>query len=327
MQINGRPRWVEHRAVERLPDGPGARVTTGYWADVTELKVREQQLRRSKEQAERSRQELELAVTELERTRGALVQSEKLASLGSMVAGLSHELNTPLGNALLAGTGLMENLRDTRDRFQRGELKKSKLEKLFEECVPAAELVARSVERAATLVTGFKQSAIDYTKQQRKHFDLSAHLQDVVVEARSRYEKAPWHIALGASESVAMDSFPEPLEQIILSLIENSVTHGFRDRPHGKIEVAFRSQPSTSGEGDWVEILVTDDGCGIAPAIATRIFDPFFTTKMGRNVGMGLNVAHRMATTVLGGTVSLVSGREHGTQIVLRLPVQAPQII
>lgn len=327
LHINGVDRWIEHRARYRQEAQSGTLVKTGYWADITELKQRETKLIRTKLDLEAANDTLHKTVEELDRTRGALVQSEKLASLGSMVAGVSHELNTPLGNALLASTSMVRDFGETRQRLLNGELKKSKLHRFFDEAIEAIGLVTRSVERASNLVASFKQMAIDQTDQERRRFDLAAHLENVVLMARERYGHAPWEFALHVDCAIELDSFPRPLEQILGCVIENSVVHGFHGRDHGKIDITGRRVESKANAGQLVEISVQDDGCGIAPDFAQRIFDPFFTTKMGRHVGIGLNTSHRMVTHLLGGNISLDPGSGRGTCVVLRIPLQAPLTI
>jgi len=176
-------------------------------------------------------------------------------------------------------------------------------------------------------VTGFKQSAVEQTTQERQRFDLSDLLQQVSVKAKTRYAHAPWQIVLYEIGSIEMDSFPKPLEQILDSLIENSVAHGFTGREHGTVEIFCQRLDVGPGQEELVEIAVADNGSGIPAGIASRVFDPFFTTRMGRHVGMGLNVVHRMTTTVLGGCITLAASHRVGARFVLHIPIQAPHII
>jgi signal transduction histidine kinase len=327
LRVDGADRWLEHRARYRKSPGSGALVETGYWADVSELKLREVQITGAKQTLEATNAKLLETVDELERTRGALVQSEKLASLGAMVAGVSHELNTPLGNALLASSGLKQSLVDTQQGLLKGELKKSKLERSLDESVAASELIERSVQRASELVARFKQTASDQTAQERVRFDLDRLLQHVVAEAKGRFADATWTIVLNSEPGMELDSFPKPLEQVLQCLIDNCIAHGFTGRTHGTIAISAVPSGPNDRVRESVEIVVQDNGCGIPPEIATRVFDPFFTTKMGRHVGIGLNVAYRMVTTLLGGTIAVDTGFSGGGRIVLHLPMQAPATI
>lgn len=313
----------------RVNEKTNERIITGYWADVTELQLSKQQLIRTHEASEVARLRLQDTLSELERTKQTLVQSEKLASLGSLVAGLSHELNTPLGNAVLAGTTLSEMLGDMHQRYKNGELKKSKLEKFWEDALYSVTLVNKSVGKAAELMQHFKITAIEQINQERLKFNINFLLQKSVDQFYIRHTGKPWKIIFHAYGNFEMNSFPEPLANIINCLFDNAVSHGFKGRDHGTIEVICKLINLDSKKRNWIEVCVTDDGCGVAPEHASRIFDPFFTTAMGQHPGMGLNVAYRMATTVLGGTIELAaSSADHPrTCFVLRLPALAPNLV
>ena len=272
------------------------------------------------EEYQAANQSLREAMERLEQTQTELVQSEKLASLGSMVAGVSHELGTPLGNALLVSTTMQHHLDEIDTGLESGSLSKAQLRDSLGQAAEAARLMSRNVERAIGLVRSFKQTAVDQASQQRRSFDLAAVIDDTIASLRPQYKRAPWELRIDVAPGITLDSYPGPLEQIIINLVSNSVRHGFDGRERGCVIIAGQREGR-----DEILITVTDDGNGIAATDVGRVFDPFFTTKLGQGgSGVGLNIVHRIATTVLGGSITVRSALGQGTTFVLKIPQRAP---
>lgn len=278
----------------------------------------------AKERTDAANVHLQMTVEELHRTRESLVQSEKLASLGVMVAGLSHELNTPIGNALLAGTSLKAKLDDLHGRFLSGGMTKSALQQFFDEAPAACELFIRSTTTAATLITNFKQWAADQATGARHAFALKDLVNDCVGATLSDTSDMQLNVSLNVPDHIKMESFPATLEQVLKHVLTNSVVHGFEGRTSGHITISAHQEPGTPA---YVSIEVEDDGCGIEPAHLQHLFDPFYTTRMGRNSGIGLNVVYRLVVNVLGGEVKVHSRPQEGTRFILRLPMTAPALL
>ncbi|MBV8621220.1 MAG: hypothetical protein JOY84_20340 [Curvibacter sp.] len=263
--------------------------------------------------------ELAQTVKHLQDTRNELVRAEKMAALGSLVAGVAHELNTPLGNSLIAVTTLRDETRHFRNGLQEG-LRRSALEALLESLDQATSISARNLQRAADLVSSFKQVAVDQTSSQRRLFELREVVDEIVITLRPSFSRTPYRISVDVVDGLWLDSYPGPLGQVLTNLITNAVVHGFDERDHGHIEV--RGAAAQDGR---VRLEVRDDGLGIAPALIERIFDPFMTTRMGRGgTGLGLNIVYNMTTTVLGGTVEVSSVVGQGSVFTLILPPKAP---
>lgn len=270
--------------------------------------------------------ELEQTLSNLRSAQDQLLQAEKLSALGSMVAGVSHELNTPLGNAQMAITTLIGRIADIHASYAGGGLKKTQIDHFFDEGRKLSDIARRSIERSLELVTSFKQVAVDQTSEQRRAFDLAAVVCATIDALRPSYQNKPWEFAIDVAPGIAMDSYPGPLEQIILNLVQNSIRHGFEGRDRGCVRI--EAQVDADAGPEHVVLSLSDDGNGIAPEHVGRIFDPFFTTTLGRGgSGIGLNVTHRIATTLLGGTICVQSPQRRGATFTLRIPQRAPALM
>ena len=248
-----------------------------------------------------------------------LARSERLAALGSMVAGIAHELNTPIGNSLVAASTLNDKVGALGQTFESG-LRRSDLRHFLDDAEGLGELLTRNIERAANLVHSFKQVAVDRTSSQRRKFDLGAVIQENMDTMAPVLRKTPFEVTVDVAPLVAMDSYPDPLGQVLAALVNNAIVHGFHQRNHGRLSITV---PVPAG--DHAEIILSDDGAGIATANLNRIFDPFFTTRMseGRS-GLGLNIVHNIVTTILGGRIHVDSMPGVGTTFRISIPLDAP---
>jgi len=221
---------------------------------------------------------------------------------------------------------MQERLLKLRTTFSSGDLKRSMLEKYLDESDEAFELAVHALERARSLVQSFKQTAIDQISARRRRFDLAHLVSDSMNMLHSRYKDAAWTIVLEVDPDIQLNSFPGPLEQVVLNLVMNCIDHGFDGRDHGCIKISGHLEPGEKGNA--VMLSVADDGVGIAPEHLGRVFDPFFTTKLGKGgSGMGLNFVHRMVSSILGGQISLNSTPGQGTTFTVRIPQKAPDKI
>ncbi|RDE24219.1 PAS domain S-box protein [Motiliproteus coralliicola] len=265
-------------------------------------------------------EELQSALRSLELAQDELVRSEKLAALGSLVAGIAHELNTPIGNSLMAATTLEEHTRSLEQDFEQGSLKRSSLERFVDDARAGCTIVEHNLHKASELVSSFKQVAIDQTSSQRRQFKLHEVVNEIAVTLAPTLKKTPFELHCNIPDNLQLDSYPGPLGQILTNLINNSLLHGFDGRSQGRIEVTARAQ----GESQ-VELSVSDNGCGIAPDDIGKVFDPFFTSKLGKGgSGLGLNIVHNLTNQVLGGSIELDSQVGCGTRMILTLPLTAP---
>jgi PAS domain S-box-containing protein len=265
--------------------------------------------------------ELSRTMQTLQRATDELVQSEKLAALGSLVAGISHELNTPLGNAMVTTSAMKDAVSDLTKAMAEGSLKKSAFDGFVERFRAGTELTSRSVERAVHLVASFKQVSVDQASERRRPFDVAQVVTEVIDTIRPNLKHKPFTIKLEATGGIIMDSFPGPLGQVLINLVSNAMTHAYEGSDGGEILVEIKAPG-----GQVVQLRVSDDGCGIRPEHLAQIFDPFFTTKLGHGgSGLGLSISHRIVTRLLGGHITVHSVVGLGTRFDLELPVTAPE--
>ena len=267
----------------------------------------------------RDRQQLADALETVQRAQDELARSERLAALGSMVAGIAHELNTPIGNSLIAASTLTDSVRSLAGSYESG-LRKSDMAKFLNDAEGVGELLTRNIVRAANLVSSFKQVAVDRTSSQRRKFDLGSVVEENINTLAPVLRKTPYEIDVRVASLIAMDSYPGPLGQVLNTLVNNALVHAFHGRDHGKLTIAVPVP-----DGDTVDLIVMDDGRGIPPEHINRIFDPFFTTRMSEgSSGLGLNIVHNIVTTILGGKIHVESQVGAGTVFRVTIPLDAP---
>ncbi|MFG6456104.1 sensor histidine kinase [Roseateles sp. BYS96W] len=266
--------------------------------------------------------ELSQTLQTLQTAQHELVESEKLASLGRLVAGVAHELNTPLGNALTVVSTLEDRYRQLEQMLSGGvPLRRSTLEELARDTRRAQDILQRNVQKAADLVRDFKQVAIDQTADLRRDFELHQVIEDVLVMVEPSFKKTPFTIRTELSPGLTMNSYPGALGQVLTNLLMNALLHAFDGQAHGQVTV--RCAPLNDGEA---ELSVIDDGRGMDETVRRRIFDPFFTTKLGTGgSGLGMHIVHSIVTNILGGQIEVRSSPGQGSQMLVRLPLNAPQ--
>jgi signal transduction histidine kinase/HAMP domain-containing protein len=265
-------------------------------------------------------EELARALTNLQLMQEQLVQADKLSSLGSIVAAVAHELNTPIGNALTVAT----TLQDVNKAFSRAiehGLRRTVLDEFQSNTMQAADILQRNLQRAAELIASFKGVAVDRTSSQRRVFVLADVVQETLTTLAPTLKQMPYKIDCQIASNIHLDSYPGPLGQILSNLINNAIVHAFSQRDHGLIVIR-----AEMAQNDQLRLTFRDDGCGIAPEHLKRIFDPFFTTRLGQGgSGLGLNIVYNLATGLLGGTIHAESQLGSGTCFTLEIPLQAPR--
>ncbi|MBP1204850.1 PAS domain S-box-containing protein [Duganella sp. 1411] len=277
------------------------------------------QLLQAKEEAEHVNEELSTALGNLSMTQEELVRRDKLAALGALVAGVAHELNTPIGNSLVMASSMSERTAALRRDMENG-LRRSTLESYVREAASADEVVVRNLRRAAALVASFRHIAVDSASSQRVRFVLGDPVAQLLQPLEADLRQRGLTLEEDVDHLLEMDSYPGPLSQALGHLIDNSVVHGFDGRAAGTIALSARD----GGNGEVI-IEVADTGAGIPAANLPRIYDPFFTTRLGSGgSGLGLYITHNIVTGVLGGRIDVVSTEGEGARFTLRLPKVAP---
>ncbi|WP_018610658.1 PAS domain S-box protein [Uliginosibacterium gangwonense] len=279
----------------------------------------EQRVQERTQDLAQANQNLEHTLEQLRRTLDELVRSEKLAALGSLVAGIAHELNTPIGNSLIVASTLRDMNKEFRTQMQSG-LRKSTLDGYVNENDSAADILVRNLHRAAELITSFKQVAVDQTSSQRRTFNLAEVINEIIVTMHPVFRKTNFSIDTRIPADLQLDSYPGPLGQVLANLLNNALLHAFEGRNDGSILLRAECP-----DAEHVSLLCQDNGIGISPANLKRIFDPFFTTKLGQDgTGLGLNIVHNIVTGILGGSIKVNSTEGVGTGFTITLPLKAP---
>lgn len=267
---------------------------------------------------DRSNADLSQAMQRLRSTQDQLVQSEKMASLGGLVAGVAHEINTPIGVAYTAATTLQTRSRDLKDAYDEGQLRRSQLDKFVRQSSEIGDMIVKNLARAAELIQSFKQVAVDQTSSERRHFDLRAYIDETLLSLQPRLKKLPYEVHIECDVDVRIDGYPGAFSQVLTNLILNSVTHAFEGQGHGEIHIHAQRVD------DEVHLRYEDDGIGMRSEHRKRIFDPFFTTKRGQGgSGLGMHIVYNLVTRTMGGSITLPSTSK-GIAFDIRFPLRAP---
>lgn len=257
-------------------------------------------------------------VTDQKRAEADLIQSEKMASLGGLVAGVAHEINTPIGIGVTASSHMLEISRKIRETILGGPISRRKLDQILSDLEETARITSSNLFRAADLIRGFKQVAADQSSDARRTFDLAEYLDEIATSMKPRLSQSGHSLSLDCEQSVSMDTFPGSLSQIVTNIVLNAVIHAFDADAGGKIQISARE------ENNNAVLAISDNGKGMDRDTVKRIFDPFFTTARGHGgTGLGLHIVFNQVTQVLGGTIQCSSSRGNGTTFTIRFPLIA----
>jgi signal transduction histidine kinase len=259
------------------------------------------------------------ALAELRTAQDRLVQQEKMAALGALVAGISHELNTPLGVVLLAISGLGDTTAELRGAIEAGKLTRSGLASMTEKQAKLSALAQQNLERLAALISAFRAVSVRVGEDAAVRLDLPEFLSNVAQMAALQLVQQGHRIIVDAAAGLSVETVPDALAETLNRVLANTLDHAFPAGRTGTVTLAAR--PGPDGQ---VEISVADDGIGVEPAVLPKVFDPFFTTKRGtgKNVGLGLHVAFNHVTERLKGTIQADSIPGAGTRVTVMLPAQ-----
>jgi PAS domain S-box-containing protein len=281
--------------------------------DIGERKRGELEMRKAKDAAE-------AALRNLRETQNSLIEAEKLAALGRLVAGVAHEVNNPVGISLTVASSLERKAAIFTAEVARGDLRRSRLNEFLETSRDAASQLVANLNRAAELIQSFKQVAADRNYSDQRSFDLGDLTEQVVMSLRPGLRKHHLTLNVDCQPDLIMNSYPGPYGQVLTNLFLNAVAHAFPDGRHGTVDIQVRE----SGK-DNVEIIFSDDGCGMSLDVRRRAFDPFFTTRRDQGgTGLGLHIVYSIVTNRLGGRLDLDSEPGRGTRIQIILPRIAP---
>jgi PAS domain S-box-containing protein len=240
----------------------------GTHVDISERKRGEQEIRSARDAAE-------AALQNLRETQNSLIEVEKLAALGRLVAGVAHEINNPVGTSLTVASALERKTALIVSELAQGTLKRSSLNDFLETSREASSQLVANLNHAAELIQSFKQVATDRNHSNQRIFDLGGLTEQIVMSLRPGLGKQDLALNVECQPDLTMSSYPGPYGQVLTNLFLNAVAHAFPNGKAGTIDIKVRASGT-----DHVEILFSDDGCGMDIGVRRKAFEPFFTTRV-----------------------------------------------
>lgn len=259
-----------------------------------------------------------------------LIQADNLAALGSLVAGVSHELNTPLGNALMAATTIRDSASHLNDELEQQTLSKDALEEEVARISETALIIEKTLARARELVGNFRQVAVDRQSEKKRAFNFDHIITETIATLQPTLQKTPYKMELNLNADQIIDSYPGAVSQLVSNFVENAVKHAYEGRGNGTIYLSssVKNGAAAGGAGQAEKHIVfkcRDDGVGIPEKNLKKVFEPFFTTKFGKGgSGLGMAICYQLATEALNGTISVSSEVGKGTEFTIEIPVTVP---
>jgi PAS domain S-box-containing protein len=300
--------WITYWHPLRSPGGEIVAVNVAA-EEITERKRSEQAMLQAREAAEAT-------LERLRETQASLIEAEKLAALGRLVAGVAHEINGPVGSSLTVASSLQRRYEVLEAEVGLGQVRRSTLNEFLEMVRDASAQLVANLNRASELVQSFKQVAADRSHLERRRFDVAELTEQVFVGLRPELRKRSLVLELACEPNLVMSSLPGPYGLVLSNLVLNAVVHAFPDGRSGKITFEARA----FGDSD-VEITLSDDGCGMSSQTRRQAFDPFFTTRRHEGAtGLGLHIVHSMVVDRLEGRLALTTEPGVGTTVRLILP-------
>jgi len=247
--------------------------------------------------------------------RDQLIEAEKMASLGGLVAGVAHEINTPLGIGVTAASHLRERYLLLKEEYDSGSLRKPSLDSFMATCGEATRILESNLQRASALIHGFKQIAVDQSSGDKRRFNMKEYLDELILSMHPEIKKTRLTVELDCDEALWIDSYPGAISQILTNLILNSILHAYDTPAVGTLLIRFRELE------DHYELIYSDDGRGIEESVLQMIFEPFFTTRRGQgSSGLGMHICYNLVKQTLAGNIECVSTLTEGTQFTISLP-------
>ncbi|MBL7005054.1 MAG: PAS domain-containing protein [Gammaproteobacteria bacterium] len=279
---------------------------------ITDKIIAEQKLAKINHQQE---QIIKKRTSELEASNEQLIESEKMASLGGLVAGIAHEVNTPIGIGVTASSHLQNEIAQLKMNLAEGTLAKNEFNEFLEDASEASEIIQNNLIRAAEIIRSFKQVAVDQTSEETRLFNLEEYLHEIILNLRPTLKKTHHEIKVACSSEINIYSLPGAYSQILTNLIMNSVIHAYEKNEWGVIKI------SATQTDQQLHIQFEDDGKGMSEEIRNNIFEPFFTTRRGKGgSGLGMHIVYNLVTQSLKGTIKCMSNTDKGTVFEIKIP-------
>jgi len=287
--------------------------------DITERKLAEEEIRLLNEELElRVKQrtlELEKSLDTLKKAQKHLVESEKMVSLGRLVAGVAHEVNTPVGVAVTAASYLNEKTQSLSNLISSDSVSIEDVERYLTTAKEASELILSNLRRASDLIRSFKQVAVDQSAEEKRKFKVKEYIDELLLSIRPKYKKTKHLIKVQCPENLEINSYPGAFAQVLTNLIMNSLIHGFEEIESGQISIIVTS------DENQIQILYKDDGKGMNQDTVQKVFEPFFTTKRSHGgTGLGMHLVYNLVTQTMGGMIECISMPDKGAEFKINFP-------
>lgn len=276
------------------------------------------------EQYVKANKSLQESLENLKMTQHQLVQSEKMASLGSLVAGVAHEINTPLGVGVTAASFLEDKTRQFTVSFNNNTVNNDSLNKYLDIAIEASSMISNNLNRAADLINSFKQVAVDRSSEKRRKFNFYENIEELITSLNPRLKRTRHTININCPRNLIIDNYPGVFSQIFTNLIMNSIIHGFESVEKGIINLEV-----TETNNGKLTICYSDNGKGMDETVLHKIYDPFFTTKRNKEggTGLGMHIVYNLVAQTLGGGIECSSTLGKGSEFTIRTPYSPPSQI
>ncbi|AOT06835.1 hypothetical protein S4054249_02625 [Pseudoalteromonas luteoviolacea] len=284
---------------------------------VDQLHAQQAQLKNEIEVRHQSEAALKTSLDELKKAQNQLIESEKMASLGGLVAGVAHEINTPVGTSLTGVSHFKSTLENLHKKYEQGELEEDDFVKFIKDSTALTNTIESSLERAANLVRSFKLVAVDQSAEEVREFDIVQYLKDTMTSLNSQLKQSNIAFRIDTEREVFLiKNFPGSWAQIFTNLIQNTLIHAYEPQVHGEVVITFTQ------DGQDLVVLFSDDGKGMTETAKKKVFDPFYTTNRGNGgSGLGMNIIFNIVTQKMQGAISVDSTLNCGTTFTIKVPI------
>jgi signal transduction histidine kinase/ligand-binding sensor domain-containing protein len=272
-------------------------------------------LEEQKEELLQQKEELQSTLENLQKTQEQLIESEKMAAIGGLVAGVAHEINTPVGIGVTAISKLMDEVQKMAELYKKDEISRKDFKEFLQSTYDAGELIQRNLERTASLVQSFKQVSVDQVSEQQRVFNLKSYFDDIIRSLYPKFKEKEVTFHVECNDSLVVNSFPGAYAQIFTNLLLNTFTHGFHDKEKGTVTI------SAIKNNNILRLEYRDDGTGISMKDLPHIFEPFYTSDQRLGMGLGLSIVHNLVRQKLHGNISCESETGEGVRFRIELPV------
>ncbi|MBI4649640.1 MAG: tetratricopeptide repeat protein [Bacteroidia bacterium] len=291
-----------------------------------EIESQRDEITTQRDTVTRQKEQLSETLYTLRQTQAQLVESEKMASLGNLVAGVAHEINTPVGIGITASSSLVEATKQFAQLYKENKMSRQELEEYLENSFQTGKLILSNMQRTGELVRTFKQVSVDQMTEEKRKFLLKSYLEDILFSLKPEFKGKQITTEIECANDFEIENYPGIFAQIITNFVLNSVRHGFRGKDDGLIRIIVQTYRGMSSdirkEKDNLLLQYSDNGCGISEKNVQKIFDPFFTTNKQIGTGLGLNIVYNLVTQKLKGTIKCESIEGEETKFIIDVPIK-----